>query len=189
MTSNANVKAMKGWQSLMNAGTMNRKAQLLGNLRKEHDALAQTLGTLNQAQMTQGSVHGEGVEDWRVKDILSHITWWEQSIFGWLGREPAVPRGTLPAGDLSEDETNSFIFEQTRALPLSNVLANFERSYTALYQAIEAVSEEQLAHGRPSDPDGSPLWEIIPGNSYEHYHTHHDAILAWLGGNNSGSRE
>jgi hypothetical protein len=190
MTSKSNVKAMKGWQPLMNAGTMNRKAELLGNLRAEHNALAQTLGTLTPEQMTQGGVHGEGVEDWSVKDILSHITWWEQSIFGWLGREQAVPREALPAGNLSEDESNRFIFEQTRALPLSDVLANFERSYTALYQAIEVASEEQITRGRPSDPDGSPLWEIIPGNSYEHYRVHHDAIRAWLnGGNKIASRQ
>lgn len=176
------VEVMKGWQPPMNADTANRKAELLGNLRAEHDALAQTLRTLTPAQMTQGGVNGEGVEDWSVKDILSHITWWEQSIFGWLSREQAVPREALPPSDLSEDQTNTFIFEQTRALPLPDVLANFERSYTALYQAIEAASEEQIERGRPSDPDGSPLWEIIPGNSSEHYHAHHDAIRAWLSG-------
>ncbi|HEX6819538.1 MAG TPA: ClbS/DfsB family four-helix bundle protein [Ktedonobacterales bacterium] len=173
----------------MNADTTNRKAELLSNLRAEHEALIQTLGTLTEAQLTQRGVHGEGLEDWSVKDILSHITWWEQSIFGWLGREQAVPRGALPASNLSEDEANSFIFEQTRALSPSDVLANFERSYTALHQAIEAASEEQLARGRPSDPDGSPLLEIIPGNSYDHYHVHNDAIRAWLNGGNSASRE
>lgn len=186
----SNVEAMKGWQPLMNADTANRKAELLGNLRAEHDALAQTLGTLTAEQMTQGGVHGEGVEDWSVKDILSHITWWEQSIFGWLGRELAVPRGVLPLDTLSEDQTNSFIYEQTHELPLSDVLANFERSCAALRQAIEAASEEQIGRGRPSDPDSSPLWEIIPGNSYEHYRAHHDAIRAWLsGGNSNVSRE
>lgn len=183
------VEAMKGWQPLMNSDTANRKAELLGNLSAEHEALAQTLGTLTAKQLTQGGVHGEGVEDWSVKDILSHITWWEQSIFGWLGREQAVPRGVPPPDNLSEDQTNSFIYKQTHELPLSDVLANFERSYTSLRQAIVAASEDQIGRGRPSDPEGSPLWEIIPGNSYEHYHAHHDAIRAWLKGGSGGSHE
>lgn len=173
----------------MSDGQTNHKADVLGNLRAEHDALAKTVSALSPAQLTAHGVHGDGNEDWTVKDILSHITWWEQSVFGWLGVPPVVEREPLPAGELSEDEANHIIFERNKGRELAEVLETFERSYTALLQALEGASEEQLNQPRNADPGGSPLWEIIPGNTYEHYRAHHDAIRAWLSTGSGGTHE
>jgi len=164
----------------MSADNSTHKAKLLESLRREHDALAQTLAPLTPEQMTTPGVHGDGNEPWTVKDILSHITWWEQSIFGWLGLPPAVPRSPIPEGDLSEDEANHAIFEGNKGRALDEVLGSFERSFESLVQAVEEASEERLSQPRVSDPVGTPVYELIPGNTYDHYHAHNDAIRAWL---------
>jgi uncharacterized protein (TIGR03083 family) len=166
----------------------NHTQALLENLRREHDALAATLRPLTPAQMTTPGVHGDGGGTWTVKDILSHITWWEQSVFGWLGQPPAVERSVVPSGDLSEDEVNSAIYAGNKERPLEDVLHTFERSYTALVRALEEAGEERIAQPRPSAPDGPPIWEIVPGNTYEHYAAHHEAIRTWLTNQAGGNR-
>lgn len=164
----------------MSADNSMRKAKLLEGLRREHGALAETLAPLTPEQMTAPGVHGDGNEPWTVKDILSHITWWEQSVFGWLGLPPAVSRSPIPAGDLSEDAANHAIFEGNKGRALAEVLSSFEQSFARLMQAVEGAGEERLSQPRASDPGGAPVWELIPGNTYEHCRAHHDAIHAWL---------
>jgi hypothetical protein len=116
-----------------------------------------------------------------VKDILSHIIWWEQSVFGWLGQPLAVPRSPIPEGTLSDDEANHAIYVGNKDHALAEVLSSFEQSFARLMQAVEEAGEERLSQPRVSDPGGTPVYELIPGNTYDHYHAHHDAIRAWLG--------
>ncbi len=156
------------------------KAALLHNIRSEHESLDQTLEGMSATQMTTPGVYADDNGEWTVKDILAHITWWEQSPFDWLGLAHAVPRSPIPKGELSEDETNNAIFEGSRNRSLDDVWSSFHRSYQQLVSAIEAASEEQLNQPRKSAPDGPPIWEIFPGNTYEHYRIHHDSIRAWL---------
>jgi hypothetical protein len=166
----------------MSEQNTNHKAELLENLRREHDALADTIAPLTPEQMTTAGVHGEGNEPWSVKDILAHITWWEQSVFGWLGLPPAVERSPLPQGNLSDDEANHAIYEGNKDLGLADVVSRFKQSYARLLQAVGEASEEQLGRPRASDPGGSLVYELIPGNTFEHYHVHNDAIRSWLAG-------
>ncbi|HLX38880.1 MAG TPA: maleylpyruvate isomerase N-terminal domain-containing protein, partial [Ktedonobacteraceae bacterium] len=51
-----------------------RKTQLLQLIQKEHDTLDTLLCSLSEEQM----VHPDIADDWSVKDILAHLTWWEQ---------------------------------------------------------------------------------------------------------------
>ncbi len=158
----------------------NHKAEALAHLRAAHQPLEDTLVGLSAAQMTTPGVYADGNGEWTVKDILAHITWWEQSVFGWLGLPRAVERSPIPAGELNDDEVNQAIFVGNRDRPLDEVKRNFHHSYDALVRAIETASEEQLAQPRSSDPDGSPIYEILPGNTYEHYQIHLQSIRDWL---------
>ena len=100
-----------------------------------------------------------------VKDILAHITWWEQSCFGWLGLPPAAQRSAIPQGLDGDDAINAAIFEGNRDRALDEVLASFERSFEALVRGVEAASEEQIDAPRASDPGGTPLWELFPATA------------------------
>ena len=159
---------------------VNHKEELLRSLRREHASLAELLGTLAPAQMTTSGIHGDDGSDWTVKDVLSHLTWWEQSVFGWLGLPLAVPRSPIPEGDLTDDQANAAIFAGNRDRELTEVLRSFEQSFQQLVNAVEETSEERLNQPRASNPGGTPIWELVPGNTYEHYHDHCEAIRAWL---------
>lgn len=159
---------------------VNHKEELLRNLRREHTSLAELLDALTPAQMTTHGVHGDDGGDWTVRDVLSHLTWWEQSVFGWLDLPPAVPRSPIPEGDLTDDQINAAIFAGNNARELTEVLRSFEHSFQQLMRAVEEVSEERLNQPRTSDPGGTPIRELVSGNTYEHYHDHREAIRTWL---------
>jgi uncharacterized protein DUF1706 len=165
---------------------VSHKAELLASLRREHEALAETLGALTPEQMTTPGIHGDDGGNWAVKDVLCHITWWEQSVFGWLGLPPAVPRSPIPEGASGDDEINAAIYAGNKGRELAEVLASFERSYQALVSALEAASEERLGQSRQSDPGGGPIWELVPGNTFEHYDAHNQAIRAWMSRQDAG---
>jgi hypothetical protein len=166
----------------MSETTPSRKDDLLRELRAGHEALESALRGLTPGQLTTPGVYADDNGDWTVKDILAHITWWEQSCFGWLGLPPAVERSAIAQGLEGDDAINAAIFEGNRDRALDEVLASFERSFAALVGAVEAASEEQIEAPRASDAGGTPLWELFPGNSYEHYGIHAGSIRAWAAG-------
>ncbi len=67
-------------------------AEILAASRQEHDALEQLLAPLTPGQMMQPGIVGE----WSAKDVLAHLTEWEQMVLGWYhagqaGETPALP--------------------------------------------------------------------------------------------------
>ncbi len=164
----------------MNEAEPSHKATLLHNIRSGHEALAQTLATMTETRMTTPGVYADANGEWTVKDILAHITWWEQSVFGWLGLPRAVERSPLPEGELSEEQTNNAIFEGNRNRSLDDVMNSFQHSNQQLVNALEAVSEEQLNQRHKSAPNGPTIFESFPGNTYEHYQIHLQSIRDWL---------
>jgi len=54
----------------------NRKSHLLGLMQTEHSKLEALLNSLNEEQMLRPDVVGT----WSVKDVLAHLTWWEQTM-------------------------------------------------------------------------------------------------------------
>jgi len=46
---------------------------------------------------------------------------------------------------------------------------------------IQAMSEEDLFNsGRFAWAEGEPLWQVIAGDTYEHYQEHQKQIQEWL---------
>jgi uncharacterized protein (TIGR03083 family) len=138
----------------------NHKQELLHLIRTEHDALDATVAPLAVEQLTAPSL----ADGWSVKDVLAHITWWEQQMLLKL-------RGVhmeLHREDEEWAETikrvNAQVFEDLHARPLPDVLTAYGRSYAEVLAAVEALEEADLA-----DLD---LWNHIACDSYEHYAEH-----------------
>ena len=55
------------------------KKQILEAAQTERAALEELLATLTVEQITQPNVIGE----WPIKDMLSHLTEWEQMVIQW----------------------------------------------------------------------------------------------------------
>ena len=84
--------------------------------------------------------------------------------------------------NLPQAARNDAIFELNRARPLPDVLAEAKQVYADLAAALEGVTDEDLAD--PAHFPGMPAdwepWQVIAGNSYEHYQDHNRTLRIWL---------
>jgi hypothetical protein len=156
------------------------KAQLLDNLRTGRAQWEALLAQVGADHMTTPGVEG----DWSVKDVIAHITLYEQRT---AERLEAAARNERPApspwpADLDMDARNALIYEAHRDQPLAEVQAESQQAFDRLVAAVEALPEDALVEpGRFAWLEGDPLWEVIPGNSYAHYEEEHTPPLrAWL---------
>jgi len=156
------------------------KATLLDNISAGHEMLAKVLSSLNEAQMTAAGVNG----DWSIKDVLVHITAWQQRL---LAQMQAATRGDEPnisALDISGEETdrlNEQFYQENKTRPLNEVLGDLQSTHSQMLAAVKAMTGEDLTDPhRFAWTDGKPLWQFIASETYEHILEHIGAIHRWL---------
>jgi hypothetical protein len=159
---------------------MSKKDELLEAIQTERNHFEALIAPLSDEQMCQPALGGQR----SVKDILAHITAWEQRCIGWIeaglrGETPARPEPGYAWEDIDLLNEHTYLEHQHR--PLQDVLADSHRSYQQLLEQVRTLSEEDLV-----DPERFPWTEgellawYIGANSFEHYHEHGDEIYAWL---------
>ncbi len=149
------------------------KAKLLNHLRTSHAALEQILAALSDQQKTRPGVEG----DWSVKDVIAHLTFWQQWVIDRLA-EGAPGR---PAAPLDVDALNAAIYARSRDRSLADVLAGWRRSHRDLLAQVEALSQSELTDpARYVWTGGRPVWEEIAEESYGHARDHMAALRAWV---------
>jgi hypothetical protein len=147
---------------------MNR-SQLLKKLDKRWTEFNESYAGLSDSQMTEAGVTG----DWSVKDIIAHVTWWEQEALKHL---PLITKGRRPRTYAAEyggiDAFNALMTEQKRRLSLSEVLRQRDEMHRQLVLYIESVPEEHCT----SD---TRFRRRLRLDTYSHYPKHAKAIRAW----------
>lgn len=119
------------------------KTDLLQAINQERGALQALLDTLSPEQMTVPGIVGE----WAVKDVLAHLTTWEQMVLGWHAAGLRGETPELPAPGFKWNQTpalNQQIYETHRDQPLDEVLAQFQASSAEILAVIEGLSNEDL---------------------------------------------
>lgn len=143
--------------------------QLLAKIDRSWAALVETYAGLTEAQMTQSGVTG----DWSVKDILGHVTTWEEEALKHL---PHVLAGKRPPkySDLygGIDAFNALKAEENRKLSLGEVLARFDEVHGRLLAYLETAPAEQIA-------TETRFRRRIRLDTYSHYPIHTQAIREW----------
>lgn len=119
------------------------KDQLIHEVLKEHAALENFLASLTPEEMTLPDVVGP----WSVKDVLAHLTAWEQMCLSWYqaGKQGAMPK--TPAEGYSWrqiPELNHYLYEAHRDDPLEVVLHQFDASYEQILAAIRGMTNAEL---------------------------------------------
>ena len=141
----------------------------------EFEALLKEVG---EARLTEPGVNGE----WSVKDIVAHVTAWEERVVAWA---EALAQGARPQpapwpGDWSEEQVNAAIFESNQARPLADVLARWRQVYHSVGAAVQSMSDDELFDRKIEWLGDASFAEAIPGNSYEHLREHAGTIRTWL---------
>src|ERR671934_457384 len=145
------------------------REQLLKHLDKAWAAIKESYAGLSDSQLTEPGVTGH----WSVKDILAHVTTWEEEALQYLpliikGGRP--PRYSLKYGGING--FNAQMTAQKRGLSLSDVLRQLDETHRRLIDYVQSVPEEQFTRE-------TRFRRRLRLDTYSHYPKHAAAIRKW----------
>jgi len=146
-----------------------KKQQVLNKLEQAWATFKESYAGLTDEQLLQAGVTG----DWSVKDILAHVSWWEQEALKHLphilkGIRP--PRYSVLYGGI--DAFNAQMTELKRGLPLSEVQAQLEETHRRLMEYLQSVPEEHFT-------SETRFRRRLRLDTYSHYPIHTQAVREW----------
>jgi hypothetical protein len=147
---------------------MNRQ-QLLKKLDKAWMEFKESYAGLSDARLTEPGVVG----DWSVKDILAHVTWWEEEALKYLPliiQQGTPPRYSTQYGGI--DAFNALMTERRQDLSLAGVLQQQQETHRRLVDYLESVPEEQFTRE-------TRFRHRLRLDTYRHYPEHAKAIREW----------
>jgi hypothetical protein len=147
---------------------MNRQ-KLLKQLDQAWTAFKESYAGLSDSQMTEPGVTG----NWSVKDIIAHVTWWEEEALKHLpliieGGRP--PRYSTKYGGI--DAFNAQMTEQKQGLALSDVIGQMDETHRRLVAYVQCIPEEQFTRETRAR-------RRLRLDTYSHYPKHAKAIREW----------
>jgi hypothetical protein len=145
----------------------NRKASLLRLMQTEHTQLEELINTLSEEKLSRPCVSGT----WSVKDVLAHLTWWEQDMISEIMHGVELDPG-LGGQPWSTERANALMVEAKRDTPLAEMLAAFHDSYRQVLQMVQGLPEVDLANDE--------IYTHLVNNTGNHYAEHRHWIEAGL---------
>lgn len=147
---------------------MNRD-QVLLKLEKAWNLFRESYAGLGAEQMSLPGV----VEDWSVKDLIAHVSWWEEESLKHLphileGKRP--PRYSVLYGGI--DAFNAKMTELNRSLSLDEVLSQADEIHRRLVNYLAGVPDDVFERE-------TRFRRRLRLDTYSHYPIHTAAIRAW----------
>src|SRR5215467_9325096 len=145
-----------------------KNGQLFQKLEQAWTALQESYTGLSEAQLTEPGVMGE----WSVKDILAHVTTWEEEALKYL---PLILTGGIPPRYIQYggiDAFNAQMVEQKRDTVLSDVLRQLDETHRQLLDYLQSVPEEHFTRE-------TRFRHRLRLDTYSHYPPHASAIREW----------
>ena len=145
------------------------RERLLKRLHTEWDALTESYAGLSDSELLEPGVTGA----WSIRDIIAHVTWWEEEALTHLplilaGGRP--PRYSVTYGGI--DAFNAQRTEQRMALSLAAVLEQRDDVHRRLIALVEDAPEAQLG-------GETRFRRRLRLDTYGHYPKHARAIRRW----------
>jgi hypothetical protein len=145
-----------------------KKDQLLKRLEQAWTVLKESYTGLSNVQLMEPGVMGE----WSIKDILAHVTTWEEEALKYL---PLILSGGRPPRYVQFggiDAFNAQMAEQKRDLALSEVLRQLEETHHRLLDYLRSVPEEHFTRE-------TRFRHRLRLDTYSHYPLHARVIRQW----------
>src|SRR5216684_1149950 len=145
------------------------RRQLLRRLDTAWGAFEASYAGLSDAQLVKPGVTG----DWSVRDILAHVTTWEEEALTHLplileGGTP--PRYSVRYGGI--DAFNARMTEQKASLSLATVRRQLDETHRRLIDFIQRAPEDQWRRE-------TRFRRRLRLDTYGHYPQHAEAIRQW----------
>jgi len=155
------------------------REQLLKRVEQAWAAFQESYAGLPDAELMEPGVTGA----WSVRDIIAHVTWWEEEALTHLplivaGGRP--PRYSVTYGGI--DAFNARMTEQRRHLSLAEVLERQADVHRRLVALIESAPEDQVG-------GETRFRRRLRLDTYGHYPKHARGIRKWREGRRRGEGE
>ncbi|MBE0691193.1 MAG: ClbS/DfsB family four-helix bundle protein, partial [Anaerolineae bacterium] len=137
------------------------------------------LATLSDEQRTQRT----DAAGWTVKDHVSHIVMWEDTINALLDHKARaahlnIDEATWKSGDF--DKINAILQQRYQAMSWDEVMRMLHDVHRQFLTKLSALSDDDLHTSykafQPEATNDLPIIQWITGNSYEHYEEH----IPWM---------
>lgn len=163
--------------------TPTNKQELLSEIETAHQDMMRLLAAMSDDELTAPTLDG----GWSPKDALAHILAWEKMAMDWLARSvqgehvqrfiPGFLYDTEAEREPTMERLNTFLFERDQNRPLADVLQDFRATHKAFFEMVAQTDEQDIFDPhRFAWRNGSPAFDMIAANTYEHYREHGDAI-------------
>ncbi len=148
------------------------REQLLARIDAAWQAFVNSYAGLTDEQLQEPGVAG----DWSVKDLVAHVSWWEEEALTHLphimaGGRP--PRYSVAFGGI--DAFNALMAERKRDLSLAEALGQAKATHERLIAFVASTPEEQFARE-------TRFRRRLRLDTYSHYPVHTEAIRRWRQG-------
>jgi hypothetical protein len=148
---------------------MDRK-QLLQRIDRAWEAFKASYLGLSESELVEPDVMGS----WSIKDIIAHVTWWEEEALTHLpsilmGERP--PRYSTTYGGI--DAFNARKYKEKKDLSLSKVLQQRDEIHRRLIDYLHQVPETQIERE-------TRFLRRLRLDTYGHYPEHTEVIREWL---------
>ncbi|MEA2621035.1 MAG: hypothetical protein QOC97_1808 [Chloroflexota bacterium] len=161
------------------ASRIDPRRELTDALQRERAIWRDLVNEVGESRMTEPGPMGE----WSFRDLATHLLGWRERTIGRLeaaaaGR--AAPPPPWPTGLGDDDAINAWIHERGSARPVHDVLADVDRSYQRLADAIASLPDEIV-----TDADAFPWLEAHSleeqkANLFSHLHDEHmPSVRVW----------
>jgi hypothetical protein len=142
--------------------------RLLRRVEMAWAALKESYAGLPDSRLTEPGVVG----DWSVKDILAHVTTWEEEALQHL---PVIIAGGRPPRYVTFggiDAFNAHMAEQKREIALSDIRRRLDETHSRLLDFIRSAPAGQFTRE-------SRARRRLRLDTYGHYPKHAEAIRDW----------
>lgn len=145
------------------------REQVLERLEAAWRTFEESYAGLSDAQLLIGSVTGR----WSVRDIIAHVTWWEEEALKHLplvreGGRP--PRYSVKYGGI--DAFNALMTERRRELSLADVLRQHDEVHARLAGYVRDTPEDLFTRE-------TRFRRRLRLDAHGHYPIHARAIAEW----------
>jgi uncharacterized protein (TIGR03083 family) len=144
--------------------TSEERATIADQLRVQHARLEALLSGISDEELVRPAAFGA----WSVKDMLAHITFWEQRVIAYSSGAKESLVGPEEDEQAAIDRINAEVLAVHREQPLAEVHAGFERSYQQVLRLAESLSADELAD--------DVLYSLFAGDTFEHYREHSEML-------------
>ena len=157
------------------------KKELIEDIEKEHQMFLDLVRSIPKSRYSEAGVWGD---NWSIKDLLAHLTEWEQMFLSWYRVGIEGDRPALPSKGYKWNQTpalNRAIWDKHRRRSVGDVLADFETSYQEIFSLARELSpKELLAPGHFTWTGKNPLTTYLGANTTSHYRTATKILKRWL---------